>query len=396
MPYNTRSRQHSEIHKSEEENEYPAKKERKLSGKNVRPGSPNHEKKSRPSSKERRASTGSSGSGSGQQSRSNNGERRSKSRSPSRNRRSRSSSREYTTEANHHPVKKEDSDTMGEKRGSESDKGDEGVNLEHGHIYFFYRPKLDVNEKKEDSPNEAQHLFMLLIPHHEKSSKHKEKRKSSLIVIGSKKLPLIKSHEKHWGSVVGASNDFNELLKDFKKHTYSTKTRGERTVEAARILGIGAYSISHHQQKRNSYLSYILTDPDPPAQIQEDFNLEHEGTFAISVKNPKSNSGSGDHDNTRQSNKAPNFPSWLQKELRDLSFLPITETTLFLNYADCQILLVGTRDSIGVDELGKDAVQALNLTTGAIKQKPTTKVIEEDLKVNLSDYNIEPLKGRYP
>ncbi|CAO3618781.1 unnamed protein product [Cunninghamella echinulata] len=395
MPYNTRSRQHSEAHKSEEENEYPVKKERKLSSKDVKSNSPNHGKRSRSSSRERRASTGSTGSSSGQKSKStsrgqrsksSNGGRRSRSKSPSRGRRSRSSSREHTTEANYHPVKKEEEGAATkEKSGSGSDKGNEGINLEY-----------------EESPNEVQRLFMLLIPHHEKSSIHKEKRKSSLIIIGSKKLPLIKSHEKHWGSVVGASNDFNELLKDFKKHTYSTKTRGERTIEAVRILGIGAYSISHHQQKRNGYLSYILTDPDPPAQVQEDFNLEHEGTFAISVKNPKSNSGtnnggdSGGHDNTRRFNKDPNFPNWLQKELRDLNFLPITETTLFLNYPDCQILLVGTRDSIDVDELGKDAVQALNLTTGEIKQKPTTKVIGEDLKVNLSDYNIEPLKGRYP
>ncbi|CAO3616461.1 unnamed protein product [Cunninghamella blakesleeana] len=290
---------------------------------------------------------------------------------------------------------------------------DEGVNLENGHIYFFYRPKMNGKESIQ-SNQDVQRLFMLLIPHHFNSAKDdpNKKRIPSLIIIGSKKLPLIRSHEKHWGFVSDASDDFHQLLKYFKEHTYSTKTRGKRVVQAVRILGIGAYTISHHQDKRNSYLSYILTDPEPLSSVQEEFNLKKEGTFAFSIKNPKipylpsdgdetgdtiseAIHSSSSSSSTKKSNKDPHFPDEIQKQFGDLRFLSMNETTFFLNYPNCQVLLVGTRDSIDVDEIGANAVEALHLTTAAIKQKSTAHVIEHDLKVNLSDYCIEPLKGQW-
>jgi len=75
--------------------------------------------------------------------------------------------------------------------------------LEQGHIYFFFRPRVETHQP--ESAEEIQRLYMVLHPRGEK--------KYRMIVIGRKKLPdAAKSGtQKYWGFVDRVVSDPKQL-----------------------------------------------------------------------------------------------------------------------------------------------------------------------------------------
>lgn len=64
-----------------------------------------------------------------------------------------------------------------------------------------------------------------------------------------------------------------------------------RTTGADRLIASGPYCIisqpaSANSDRRTSFLCYATTLPREPGEVQKAFNIDAEGSFTISVKNP--------------------------------------------------------------------------------------------------------------
>lgn len=61
----------------------------------------------------------------------------------------------------------------------------------------------------------------------------------------------------------------------------------ERTDYPAQPIGEGVYAITKSDNERQSHFVYMLTIPEKPNELQEDFGLKEQGSFVISVRNPQ-------------------------------------------------------------------------------------------------------------
>ena len=111
--------------------------------------------------------------------------------------------------------------------------------IERGHIYFFYRPKVDNDGA--NSMDDVSRFQMLLVPRppaSELSAAPAEairtaKKHYRLISIGKKSLPDPNQggsgHGRKatfWATVTAVGNDMEELNKGLGEKTYETKTKG--------------------------------------------------------------------------------------------------------------------------------------------------------------------------
>lgn len=133
--------------------------------------------------------------------------------------------------------------------------------IERGHIYFFYRPRVGVEQV--DSIDDVRNFHILLIPRPpaftvaERSADKPEegemkvldvgadavpaaadvtttKKHYRLLTVGKKQLPNpegsdsggTRKKEIFWATVTSVGDDIDELAKAFEGKTYETKTRG--------------------------------------------------------------------------------------------------------------------------------------------------------------------------
>src|SRR6266540_2504144 len=126
--------------------------------------------------------------------------------------------------------------------------------IEHGDIFFFYRPKIDAQEVK--GIENVQRFYMITSP--EKPKLHR------IFLVGQKQLPEItegksSSEERNWALNILTSSNVDEIRKEFLPAEYQTETRGTRRIGAAVPVGEGKYSIIQHDD--HSELVYILELP---------------------------------------------------------------------------------------------------------------------------------------
>ncbi|KAI8068418.1 hypothetical protein BC940DRAFT_237901 [Gongronella butleri] len=255
--------------------------------------------------------------------------------------------------------------------------------LEEGHIYFFYRPKVDTDEVQ--SADDVQRAYMLLKPYWSAGVK----RVPTLIILGSKKLPSPSPRSRHWGFVASASENMDEVVGAFKEHTYETKTRGERVVHSARPMGEGVYAITTHQG--HSHLAYAISLPKEPQEAQKAFNVEKQASIIMSVKNPNKPSPSNAGLSGKQ--KAA-YPDHLQKAFGDRRFV-MMDTSEFLNYENAELVLVGaTTDVKGeLGKVGKELEEMEKQDEEEIEYKGVDKAIFDNLHLKAKEHPIEPLSG---
>ena len=155
--------------------------------------------------------------------------------------------------------------------------------LEHGDIYFFYRPKVGSEQVK--SINDVRRFFMVMAPEgrERKQPQRKQKQLYRLFVIGKKSLPEIRksearASERYWARVGGIFQDANELTKELLSDEF-------RQGDAARPVGEGKYAIVKHQT--HAELACILEIPNEPGQAQNELGIQKEASYVISVINPK-------------------------------------------------------------------------------------------------------------
>ena len=266
------------------------------------------------------------------------------------------------------------------KNNSNIQDNTENEILEHGDIYFFYRPKKNSLEVK--GMDDIRRFFMVTAPKTGNISDIDNKDKNRfyrLFVIGKKSLPEIRksearSSERFWARVGGIFKDKDELTKEL----FSDEFRKD---DAARPTGIGKYVIIKH--KNHAEIAYILDNPEEPGEAQKEFGIEKEASYIISVINPNQTTPEG----YPSSEELPQYPQKVMEEFnKNENFVSLSKDTEFINYPNAQVILIGAREGkdaikkelgIDIEEYGhsktKDVFKKLNIRKGQVPTRPLTE-----------------------
>ncbi|KAJ5372513.1 hypothetical protein N7517_004519 [Penicillium concentricum] len=218
--------------------------------------------------------------------------------------------------------------------------------LEKGFIYFFFRPRVNVDDPQ--SIGDVARSFFVLRPtvlgaEFDKGQGPVDKDASCrLMILPKKKFPT-SPKERDMGFVEKAGQSMQSLHEKFiAGTTYQTATRGERHTEDARPYAEGVYAIT--STPRASHLAYILTIPAEVGDLQEDFGLQGRGSWIVQSKNPKFAGPP-----IGRLPKEPEFPPSVLEKFGDLRWAPLQPE--FLDYPNSQFLIIGEAQN----HLGKAA-----------------------------------------
>jgi hypothetical protein len=218
--------------------------------------------------------------------------------------------------------------------------------LEKGFIYFFFRPRVNIEEPH--SIGDIARSFFVLRPaplgaefDRGQGPVAKDAR-CRLMMLPKKKFPT-SAKERDMGFVEKAGQSMQALHENFiAGKTYQTKTAGERHIEEARPYAEGVYALT--STPRASHLAYILTIPAELGAVQEEFGLRERGSWIVQSKNPKFPGPPAG-----QLPKNPEYPAQVLEKFGDLRWVPLKPE--FLDYPNSQFLMIGEAQN----DLGKAA-----------------------------------------
>lgn len=237
--------------------------------------------------------------------------------------------------------------------------------VEHGNIYFIYRPR--VEEKNPEDLEDIQQLHMVLAP--------EGKKLFRMVNIGRKRLPDVGEHERNWGFLEAITKSGKDLEEGLRRDEYGTKTRGERVLPAARPAGEGVYALV---RKDNSlHLAYDLELPERGGPVQKALNIAPKASFVLSVRNPEKGSPRAAG---RSREDQPDYPKELQEEFRDRRFAD--EDPRLLDYEGAEVVLVGART---------DPEKAYKVDLEAEDEDESSAEIFKELRFAKSRHPVEPL-----
>lgn len=160
--------------------------------------------------------------------------------------------------------------------------------LEKGLIYFFFRPRVNIEDPH--GVNDVSRSFFVLRPTplgaelDESQGLVDKDARCRLMMLPKKKFPT-SGKERDMGFVEKSGQTMQDLQANFVAgRSYETSTRGERHVEEARPYAEGVYAIT--STRRASHLAYVLTIPSELGEIQESFGLQERGSWIVQSKNP--------------------------------------------------------------------------------------------------------------
>ncbi len=248
-------------------------------------------------------------------------------------------------------------------------KQQDGVKtLEKGNIYFFYRPKVEQQEPGERA--DIQRMYFVLSP--------EDRRRYRLAVVGGKRMPdpSQPGTTRLWGFIDMVRKDPKSIRRELEEDTYWTKTRGQRTVPAARPFGEGVYRIAGHNG--HTHLVYALELPKKQGEPQREMNLQDQASYIISVKNPLKPSPKGAGLRPRQE---ASYPKHLTEKFRGRKFSEV-EPVEFLNHEGAEIMLVSASEDIRGE---------LDITLDTDDENRASADIFKDLHVDEKKRPTEPL-----
>ncbi|GJE86190.1 hypothetical protein PsYK624_022700 [Phanerochaete sordida] len=261
--------------------------------------------------------------------------------------------------------------------------------IERGHIYFFYRPKVELEEVH--SVDDVQRFHILLVPRPPEfasggggsadagegemslvqegadavpagATTDERKKRFRLIVVGKKQLPD-PEHAKgrkgtFWATIVTVGEDLKQLQEGLGEKEYETKTKGTRHQGPARLAARGAYAIVNSQGRtpssRETHLGYHLSHPAPEnfGDVQKALGILQASSFVVQVKNPDAPNTAGFNVGLA-GNKKAEFPQDIMKEVfgaggekgREsfgLRFATV-ERPEMLDYEGAELLLIAAR-----------------------------------------------------
>lgn len=237
--------------------------------------------------------------------------------------------------------------------------------VEQGDVFFAYRPKVEHDEA--EGLGDVQRFFMVLKPEGGGPIR--------LTVLGRKRLPDVETHERLWGFVDMIAKSGEEIEAEFKEQHYRTKTRGDRTLPAARPAGEGVYALL--RRGRNLHLVYELELPEQPGEVQRELNIPQQGAYVLAIINPERppppRPGIPEHED-------PHYPKPLQQEFRGRRFA--ADDPHLLDFADAEFVLVGART---------DPERAYDIDIEAERETAGKADIFRQLKLSRRDHPLEPL-----
>jgi hypothetical protein len=179
-----------------------------------------------------------------------------------------------------------------------------------------------------------------------------------------------------WGFVEKVATRAGEIEDELDPKAYGTKTRGERSLPAARPAGEGVYVVARHDD--HTHLAHVLELPQKPGDVQRALNIPDEGSYVISVKNPEAPSPPGlGLDETRKAR----FPADLLERFRGRRFISV-DPPEFLDYEGAELLLVGAR---------KDVSTELGIELNPEHESEASAAIFSDLRIEKTLHPLEPL-----
>jgi hypothetical protein len=242
--------------------------------------------------------------------------------------------------------------------------------VEDGDIFFFYRPRVETNDP--EALGDVQRFFMVLKPRGGTAFR--------LAILGRKRLPDASGHERIWGFIDKVTKSGSALEATLKEQHYGTKTRGRRTLPAARPAGEGVYALV--QIRRNLHLTYELELPERPGEVQREFNIPPQGGFILSIKNPEKPAPPG---TGLPAEEEAHYPKPLQQEFADRRFA--TADPRLLDYEGAEFVLIGART---------DPERAYGLDIEAEHETLRKADLFRQLKMSERDHPLEPLlKGEW-
>jgi hypothetical protein len=209
-------------------------------------------------------------------------------------------------------------------RREPSDRDEEIV--ERGDIFFAYRPRVEQDEV--GGLGDVQRFFMILKP--------QGRAPLRLAVLGRKRLPEANEHERIWGFIDKIADSGSAIEGELREYRYDTKTRGERTLPAARPAGEGKYALL--QRGRNLHLTFELELPKRLGEVQEELNIPRQGAYILSIKNPEKPAPPGAGLPEREE---AHYPEPLQQEFRNRRFA--TADPHLLDFEGAEFILIGAR-----------------------------------------------------
>ncbi|RDX51857.1 hypothetical protein OH76DRAFT_1470623 [Lentinus brumalis] len=316
--------------------------------------------------------------------------------------------------------------------------------IERGHIYFFYRPKVELEEAH--SLDDVQKFYMLLVPRppqfasssgtsanqaDEEDQEMKlieagadavpaaeptgsSKKHFRLLILGKKALPDPDAkgsgrHQVFWATVSTVGDDLKKLEEGLGARTYETKTRGTRHQGPARLAARGAYAIVNSDARtpsqRETHLGFYLSHPsaDQLGEVQETLGLHQASSFVLQVKNPLAPPSGPGQVGLPQGRRA-DFPEDIMKDVfgkgglrgresYGLRFAPC-ERKEMLDYEGTELLFIAARSGEGGLEqsLGEGRGQALEEAEKSEGKESIHQVMKE-LAMDDSKIPADPLKG---
>lgn len=321
--------------------------------------------------------------------------------------------------------------------------------IERGHIYFFYRPKVEVEEVH--SLDEVKNLHILLIPRPPQFAAGSEEGSSSslkpdptrteeaelkvlspgadavpapvtrntskqhyrLLTIGKKKLP--EPHgtgrkETFWGTITSLGEDLHDLVEGLGPKTYETKTRGTRHEGAVRLVARGGYALvntdARTPSQRETHLGYNVSHPASSdiGDVQSAFGIYTASSFVVQVKNPKAPNTAPGMGHTKE----PDYPDWIMKDVfgagtaggrgresYGLRFASV-ETPELLDHVGAQLLLIAARDGQqGLEtSLGQGRGEALAHAEDQESHRAIMDVFKE-IGLDPDSFTKDTLKGHW-
>ena len=258
--------------------------------------------------------------------------------------------------------------------------------IERGDIFFFYRPKVGVEEVEHIQ--DVQRFYMITSPENGKKTTKKGNNIYRLFLIGQKQLPEIvegkaTSKERNWALNILTTSNAEDIHEELLAAEYTTETRGKRRLAAATPAGEGKYSIVKHDS--HTELAYLLELPEIPGPTQREFEVKKEASYIISVKNPDIKVPGFA---AFSEEKKPQYPSHIKEKFGDRRWIDVEDPEL-LNYENTQVLLIGARKKDVEEELGIDIDE----------QKETEKSADmfKELKIRKEQVPLKPLfEGKFP
>ncbi|KIW69171.1 hypothetical protein PV04_05064 [Phialophora macrospora] len=219
--------------------------------------------------------------------------------------------------------------------------------LEKGIIYFFFRPRVSVDDPQDINDVARSFLVMRPIPLDAKLGDGPIGGEGNCRLLTLPKKVLPKSGRDRFLTFVEKSKtSFAELKETFLTGSdYQTKTQGTKHTAPVTPLAEGVYAIT--STGRESHLAYIINIPAELGEVQKDFGLKPRGSFVVSVKNPE-------QPPTGQQNvpSGPHYPQEIVDEFRGLRWKPLEPK--YLNYDHAQFLMIGGDFEKATEQRPKD------------------------------------------